>query len=185
MNPEIQELESILGTLLQVVQETLQSGEVLTDEIQDQIAQVITGLTTEIQNLSQAQDQQGEGGIQTPPSEPPTPPPSGPSIPTGGPIPELEQAPHESSNINSFRYDPQSRQLYVKFQGRYPQQNGPIYSYNGVPPFIYDVFRRGSLAPRTSGRNAWHTWREGVTPSHGAAMYALIRSGGYPYQRIS
>lgn len=24
-------------------------------------------------------------------------------------------------------------------------------------------------------QNAWHRWRENVTPSHGAAMYALIK----------
>ena len=104
---------------------------------------------------------------------------------TGGNIPKLQQAPHESSNINAFRYNPENQQLFVKFQGKYPQQNGPVYKYEGVPDFIFNVFSRGAVAPKTSGSNQWHTWRKGVTPSHGAAMAALIKNGGYPYQRMS
>ncbi len=76
-------------------------------------------------------------------------------------------------NINA-----QSGKLFVKFQGKYPKQTGPVYSYEGVPKNIYEVFARGAVAPKTSGKNAWHTWKEGVTPSHGAA-------GNYPYQKLS
>lgn len=99
--------------------------------------------------------------------------------------PELEQAPHPSSNINAFRYNPSNGQLFVKFQGKYPANDGPVYAYEGVPKNIFEIFRRGAVAPRTSGSNAWHTWKEGTTPSHGAAMYALIREGNYRYRRLS
>jgi hypothetical protein len=111
-------------------------------------------------------------------------PPSG-TPPTGGNIPPLQPAPHESSNINAFRYNPENQQLFVKFQGKYPQQNGPVYRYEGVPDFIFNVFSRGAVGPKTSGSNGWHTWKKGVTPSHGAAMAALIKNGGYQYQRMS
>ena len=111
-------------------------------------------------------------------------PPSG-APPTGGNIPPLQPAPHESSNINAFRYNPENQQLFVKFQGKYPQQNGPVYRYEGVPDFIFNVFSRGAVGPKTSGSNGWHTWKKGVTPSHGAAMAALIKNGGYQYQRMS
>jgi KTSC domain len=111
-------------------------------------------------------------------------PPSG-TPPTGGNIPPLQPAPHESSNINAFRYNPENQQLFVKFQGKYPQQNGPVYKYEGVPDFIFNVFSRGAVGPKTSGSNGWHTWKKGVTPSHGAAMAALIKNGGYQYTRMS
>lgn len=106
------------------------------------------------------------------------------SPPTGGVVPPLESAPHESSNINAFRYDPKNGKLFVKFQGDFPSQNGPIYSYEGVPANIFDIFRRGAVAPKTSGSNAWHKWKAGVAPSHGASMYALIKQGGYKYTRL-
>lgn len=100
-------------------------------------------------------------------------------------VPELDAAPHPSSNINAFRYDPQSKKLFVKFQDKYPNTNGPVYQYEGVPQFIFDVFSRGAVAPKTSGKNAWHRWRKGKTPSLGAAMYALVKQGGYPYQKVA
>ena len=178
------------------MQEALQSGETLSPEFQDQIAQEITLLTQEIDQIYQGQQQPSiqeqqpnENGI-TPPTpttrETQTTPETGQgSIPTGEQVPELENAPHPSSNISRFRYDPESQQLFVQFLGKYPDANGAIYKYHDVPKFIFDVFARGAVAPKTSGRNKWHTWKEGKTPSHGAAMYALIKSGAYPYQRLS
>lgn len=185
---ELAALESIIDRILQGVQDALQNGETLNDEFQGILAEELTQTTDRIaqlyqtiqsnQELQQAEQEQAAVANEISPPEPPL-------QPTGGHIPPLEQAPHESSNINAFRYEPDSKKLYVKFQGKYPQQNGPVYSYEGVPSFIFDVLKRGSIAPKTSGSNAWHTWKEGVTPSHGAAMYALIKQGNFPYQRLS
>lgn len=102
-----------------------------------------------------------------------------------GAVPELEPGPFPSSNINSFKYDPKSKQLYVKFMGKDSANSGPIYGYENVPGFIFDVFRRGAVGPKTSGQNQYHRWIKGVTPSLGAAMNALVKAGGYPYQRLS
>ena len=181
---ELNQLETLLDELLAGIQEALQSGEILSDEFQGLIAQELEATTQRIDELRAEISQNPEQAEEEPTPEPisPTPPPT---PPTGGNIPPLNPAPHESSNINAFRYDPQTGKLFVKFQGKHPQQNGPVYSYEGVPNYIYDIFRRGAVAPKTSGRNAWHTWKAGVTPSHGASMYALIRGGGYPYQRVS
>ena len=98
---------------------------------------------------------------------------------------ELEPGPYPSSNINAFRYDPDSGRLLVKFHGKDTADSGPIYGYQGVPEHIFDIFRRGAVAPRTSGKNKYHQWYRGVTPSLGASMYALIKQGNYPYQRLS
>lgn len=98
---------------------------------------------------------------------------------------EIPGAPHPSSNINGFRYDPASQKLLVKFMGKDVANAGPVYSYDKVPPYIFDILRRGAIAPKTSGSNKWHTWKEGVTPSHGAAMYALIKAGGFPYRKVA
>ena len=110
------------------------------------------------------------------------------TLPPNGPPPEapqLDQGPFPSSNVNSFKYDPKTKQLYVKFHGTDSAESGPTYLYQGIPQNIYDIFSRGRVAPKTSGSNRYHTWIRGVTPSLGASLYALIREGSYPYQRIS
>lgn len=187
MNPrqELAAIEEVIANILSGMQETIQSGENLSDEFQGQLAELlnlaterITQLNEEIQ-LGDVEDEEKIIADNIPIDEEPV----GGAAPE--PIPPLDPAPHESSNINAFRYEPDKKKLYVKFQGKYPQQNGPIYSYQDVPPYIFDIFRRGSIAPKTSGQNAWHKWKEGVTPSHGASMYALIKAGGFPYQRLS
>lgn len=155
---EIEQLQDILDAILDAIQEMIQSGEELSDELSLLAAEEINFLVSEIDRLSQEQI---------------------------GQINPTEPAPHASSNINGFKYDDKTGQLLVKFQGDYPQQNGPVYSYSDVPKFIFDIFKRGAVAPKTSGKNAWHEWKKGVTPSLGAAMDALIKRGGYQYQRVS
>jgi len=184
-------IEDIKNALREVMQLLVQRGQPLSDELKLKIAQVMEHAATRITQLRQEQkaEQPNEAEtvdealeqisetVQGQPETTSTQPPGG--------IPQLDTAPHESSNINAFRYEPESKRLFVKFQGKYPQQNGPVYSYEDVPRNIFEVFRRGAVAPKTSGKNAWHTWKKGVTPSHGAAMYALIREGGYSYQRLT
>ncbi len=181
---EIQQLESLLDELLRGIQDVLASGEILSDEFQGLIAQELESVTSRIDQL------RAQEPIEPPTQEPeqetistPPTPPINPLPPQG--VPPLTPTPFPSSNINAFRYDPENGQLFVKFQGKFPAQNGPVYSYDKVPPFIFDVFRRGAVGPKTSGANQWHRWREGVTPSHGAAMAALIKQGGYAYRRMS
>ncbi len=182
-----QAIDEIKNALREMMQLLVQRNEPLSDELKLKIAQVmehaanrITELRQGIPTIEEVESEQEQVAEEATPSQEPAS-----QQPTGGQVPSLEPAPHESSNINAFRYQPQTGKLYVKFQGKHPQQNGPVYSYEGVPKNIFEVFRRGAVAPKTSGRNAWHTWKKGVTPSHGAAMYALIREGGYPYQRLS
>ncbi len=100
-------------------------------------------------------------------------------------VPPLDPGPFESSNVNSYKYNPKTGQLFVKFHGKETADSGPVYSYQGIPKGIYDVFNAGRVAPKTSGQNQYHRWIQGVTPSLGASLYALIRQGGYPYQRVS
>lgn len=157
---EVQELENLLAGLLRAIQEVLESGEILSDEFQGELATTLQRLTSRIEELR-----------------------SQTNIPK--PIPELPKAEYPSSNIHAFQYDPKSQKLFIKFQDKYPQTNGPVYQYENVPRFIFEVFRRGAVAPKTSGKNRWHTWKKGVTPSLGAAAYALIKSGGFPYQKVS
>lgn len=97
----------------------------------------------------------------------------------------LQGTPYPSSNINAFKYDPSKKQLVVKFMGKDQANAGPTYSYDNVPEHLVDVFARGAVGPKTTGKNKWHAWFKGRTPSHGAAMAALIKNGGYPYQRVA
>lgn len=110
--------------------------------------------------------------------------------PTGVvPIPpepsNLQPTDHPSSNINAFQYDPKTGQLMVKFMGKDVADAGPTYSYDGVPPYIFDILKRGAVAPKTSGKNKWHRWKKGVTPSHGASMAALVKAGNFPYKKVA
>ena len=182
--PEIENIKNAIRELAQIL---INRTEPLSEGEKKQLAQVLEHAAIRISELRQQEEPlqkeeeevakevaaTGETQQENPPQGP---------LPS---IPQLEEAPHPSSNINAFRYEPESKRLFIKFQDKYPGQNGPVYSYEGVPKNIFDVFSRGAVAPKTSGKNAWHRWRKGVAPSHGAAMYALIREGGFPYQRLS
>jgi hypothetical protein len=186
MNEEA--IESIKNALREVMQLLAARGRPLTQEEKAMLARVMEHAANRIQELRSQESSQTSPTSEEPTPIPGTPPvpPTPPGLPPGNPeIPPLEPAPHESSNINAFRYEPEDQKLYVKFQDKYPGQNGPVYSYEGVPNYIFNIFQRGAVAPKTSGSNAWHTWRAGTTPSHGAAMAALIKAGGFPYQRLT
>lgn len=182
MNPKVEQLENILREFLKGIQVVLESGEVLSDEFQGLIAEQLSFLVDKISQLK-------EEGQSAPPTEPgegvQEPEIEDEQIPPSTPGPQVPQAPHESSNIYGFRYDPESQNLVVKFQDKYPATNGPVYQYQNVPPYIFDIFRRGAIAPKTSGQNAWHRWERDRVPSHGAAMNALLKGGQFPYQKIS
>lgn len=162
-----QQIEELKNALRQVMQMIADRNEPLSEELKTALAQVMEHVANRIQELRQQEARQIEGQV-TPPQGPPP----------------IEPGPFPSSNINGFNYDYDSGKLLVKFQDKYPGTNGAVYAYENVPRFIYDVFRKGAVAPKTSGKNRWHTWRKGVTPSLGAAMYHLIRNGGYSYQRL-
>lgn len=160
---ELQNLQQLLDELLAALSTTLQSGQELSDQHQGLIAEQLEWLTSRIEQL--------QGSVERLPPQPPPEPQLQPSMP--------------SSNINSFSYDDKTGKLLVKFQGDYPQENGPIYSYGGVPKQIFDLFQKGAVPARTDGKNAWGKWWKGKVPSMGASMYTLIKGGQYPYERIS
>ncbi len=188
MNPqqEIDALNAILDAIVNSIEEITASGEELPDELQGILAEEITLTISRISQLLQ------EIQITENPTEPtfPTEPEEEPeNLPGGGgappEIPEIEPAPHESSNVNGFSYDRKNKRLYVQFHGPYPQAAGSTYSYEGVNPGMFDLIRRGAIAPRTSGRNQYHEWISGVTPSHGASVNHILKEGGYQYSRLS
>lgn len=102
-------------------------------------------------------------------------------MPRGEPAQQdgIEHAPLQSSNIYGFRYDPKSGRLLVRFN------SGSVYGYEGVPPAVFKIFESGAIPAKTSGSNKWGKWWRGKIPSTGASFHALIRLGGYPYQRLS
>lgn len=163
MNP--QQLQELLRTLVQAVTEAMQSGEELPDELQGMIADTLANL------MSRIGQQRGEG------QEPPLTPP-------GGHAPDMQEA-MPSSNIEGFAYDDKTGRLMVRFLGKHPNRNGPIYAYQGVPANIADIFMRGAIPAKTNGKNKWGSWFQGKYPSMGAAMAHVIKAGGYSYQRMS
>ncbi len=160
-----QAIEEIKNALREVMQYIVQRGETLGEELKIKLAQVLEHAANRIQELRQEQS----------PVESLKP----------NAIPQLDQGPFESSNVNSFKYDPDNQQLYVKFHGKDSADSGPTYGYQGVPQYIFDIFKRGAIGPKTSGQNQYHRWIKDVTPSLGGTMNALIKAGGFPYQRLS
>lgn len=160
---QIQELKDSLREVLMMISER---GQPVNEDMRLMIVRVMEHVANRIQELRAQEQGQGAPIRPAPPTEPLTP----------GPFP--------SSNINSFDYNYKTGELKVKFHGKDVADAGATYSYSGVPRFIYDVFRQGSVAPKTSGRNKWHSWKKGVTPSLGASMYHLIRDN-YPHQRVA
>lgn len=105
--------------------------------------------------------------------------------PNAGQVPEVPTGQFPSSNVNGFKYDPDSQEMMVQFHGPYPQAAGPIYKYDKVPPYIYDIISRGAIGPKTSGKNQYHEWIKGITPSLGASVNALLKAGNFQYQKVS
>lgn len=162
---ELQELEELLRDLLQAIQLMVDSGEEMSDELQGAAAQTLELLFNRIGELRAGGGGGGIGDI------------------GGGQEPDFESS-MPSSNVEGFAYDPDQQRLYVRFLGKHPDPHGPIYQYEGVPANIFDIFRRGAIPAKTDGRNKWGRWWKGKYPSMGAAMYHLIRAGGFPYQRV-
>lgn len=158
---ELQQAQELLRNLIQAVQEVVASGEQIPDELANQLAEIISALTQKIETL--------KGAAQVPLTQ----------------IEDNLQQAMPSSNVEGFSYDPKNQQLFVRFLGQYPNKNGPIYSYNGVPKEIFELFRRGSVPARTDGKNKWGRWWKGKVPSIGASLYTLIKTANYPYQRMS
>ena len=156
---KIEDLKNAVRTLMEMI---VQRGKPLSPELKAQLQKLLDFVA---KRITQLREEEGQGA-------PPIPEP-------------IPGAPYPSSNINSFKYDPKTGKLLVKFMGKDVADAGPTYKYEGVPPFIVDVFARGAVGPKTTGKNKWHAWFKGVTPSHGAAMNALIKMGGFPYQRVA
>lgn len=163
MNPqeEIALLEDLIDQLLKGIQDVIQSGEILSDEFQGMLAEELDFTTQRIDQLRSQEI---------------------PSIPT--PEPQLGQS-MPSSNISKFGYDEKNGRLLVQFLGKYPDPNGSVYAYGGVPKQIFDLFRMGAVPARTEGKNRWGKWWKGKTPSMGASLYTLIKTANYPYQKLS
>lgn len=162
-----QRIEELKNALRQILAMVTERGQI-SQELRQMIALVTEHVATRIQQLRQEEQEPVEG---MPPNIPPEEPPLNPSM--------------ASSNINSFGYDEDTGRLLVKFQGDYPQENGPIYGYGGVPKQIFDLFKKGAVPARTDGQNRWGKWWKGKVPSMGASLYTLIKEGGYPYERLS
>lgn len=163
-----EQIESIKQAIRELMQYIQKKGS-LSEEEKLSIAQALDHAANRITQLRQEQQaaQQTEQAV-----PPPTPP-------------QEQQGQIPSSNINRFAYDPKTRSLLVKFQGDYPQENGPVYQYSNVPEQVFEVFRRGAIPAKTNGSNRWGRWWRGKSPSLGASFYEAIRQGGYPYQRVA
>jgi hypothetical protein len=61
----------------------------------------------------------------------------------------IPQAGLQSSTVYGFKYSPRNKRLFVKFQG------DGVYKYDNVPPFIFDLFRKGSIPAKTQGSNKY------------------------------
>lgn len=162
-----QQIEEIKNAVQELLQAAAQEGENLSDEMQGILAKALEHAYNRITVLRQEQSQES---------------------PVDQLEPVLKETPMQeampSSNINAFNYDYDNGNLLIKFQGDKGRGQGPVYSYQGVQPYIFDLFKRGAAIAKTSGKNKWGKWWKGKSPSIGAAMHAFIKGGNYPYQKI-
>jgi len=107
------------------------------------------------------------------------------SMPYGETSEGIPKADVNSSNVYGFQYDPRSKSLRVKFNGKDFIEDGPIYEYANVPPFIARMLQQGAIPAKTDGSNRWGAWWKGKSPSLGSSMYSLIKMGGFPYTKLS
>jgi len=154
---ELQNLEQLLNELLDGIQSVIQSGEILSDEFQGVLAEELNYLTSRIDEIRTAQ------------------------TPT---IPSLDKS-MKSSVINAFKYDPKNGNLLVQFKGKFPNEEGSIYSYRGVDPQIFELFKKGAIPAKTTGNNQWGNWWTGKNPSIGSSMNVLLKGLGIPFQRLT
>lgn len=160
---ELALLEQIMDELLLGIQEALQSGERLSDELQNMLAEEIEITVSRIDQL-RAEIQQGQTGqVQRP------------VVPQGMP----------SSNVKGMNYDKKNGNLLVQFLGKHPNQNGPVYQYPNVPPVIAELLQSGAIPARTDGQNKWGKWWKGKVPSAGASVFTLLKNKNAPFQRLS
>lgn len=97
----------------------------------------------------------------------------------------IPEADLNSSNVFGFKYDPRTQKLMVKFNGKDIKRSGPLYQYDGVPPFIAELFMSGAMPAKTKGKNKFGQWFVGKKPSLGSSAHQLLKLGGYNYQRLS
>src|SRR5271166_1362911 len=156
-----QELRALLQEFMQAIQLVMESGEVLSDEFQGQIAQTLSLLMERLEEAEGAQ--------------PPAQAVQKPSVPAG----------RQSSNVKGMDYDPKTGNMLVQFLGKHPNQNGPVYQYPNTPPVIAELLQSGAVPARTDGQNKWGKWWKGKVPSAGASVFTLLKDRGAPYQRLS
>jgi KTSC domain len=166
VNPQeqLQLLEQLMDELINTIQQVVQSGEVLSDEFQSVLAKELEFTFNRIEELK------SQFPVEALPAQ-------------GQKPPEINQG-MPSSNVEGFAYDDKNQRLLVRFLGKYPDRNGPIYGYQGVPKQIFDMFRKGAVPARTDGQNKWGKWWKGKVPSLGASLYTLVKNGPYSYQRL-
>lgn len=164
-----QRINDLKNALREIVQLISSRNEPLSEDLKALLVHVMEHVANRIQQLRQEESQQPVEGL--PPGQNLTQNELEPSMP--------------SSNVEGFSYDKDSERLLVRFLGKYPNKKGPIYAYGGVPSNIFEIFKKGAIPAKTDGKNKWGQWWKGKYPSIGAAMYHVIRGGGYPYQRLS
>ena len=154
---EIEKLQNLLNQLLNGIQIVVQSGEQISDEFQGQLAEELQFLTSRIDELKQEQ------------------------VPI---VPDLDKS-MDSSVINAFKFDPKNGNLLVQFKGKFPNEAGSVYSYGGVGPQIFELFKRGAIPAKTRGKNQWGSWWEGKSPSMGSSMNVLLKQMGLPVTKLT
>ncbi len=165
MNEE--KINALKDALREIVQLIVQRKGPMPEDLKALLVQTMEHVASRIQQL-RAEEQEGVTG----------------GMPPIVNQPEMQEA-MPSSNVFGFNYDYPSKKLHVKFQGNDGVGQGPVYAYEGVEPYIFNLFKRGAAIAKTSGKNRWGEWWRGKSPSIGAAVHQFLIAGNYPYQKVS
>src|SRR5665213_790223 len=120
-----------MNEVIDFLEQLMRQAAELADELSEEEMAEVTRIFAQAVELIQQQEEQ------------PLPTPREP----------LPEAPHESSQINGFAYDPETGKLQVQFHGKYPKAAGAEYEYDDVPPWVFDLFQSCLLYTSPSPRD--------------------------------
>lgn len=211
---ELRQLEDLVDQLVTIMQQSLESGEMFSDEFQGLLARNLEAGTERIQEIRQQLGQE----------TPATPPPDAqllwylsgqredafleylknyPSPSTQN----LLRNPSELERVIQYLHasDPSQRPQEVNgiqqselnsstvwgtaYDPRTQKMKirfngGSEYEYDGIPINIYNAVISGSAEAKTDGQNQYGKWWKFKSPSVGAALNQYVKASGFPYRKI-
>lgn len=209
------EWEELLRELLQGIQQVIESGEELPDELQGALAQTLSNLYDRVEQETQQPQQPVQPQVSNDAQllwilagqQPQAFISYLRSFPTQATSQLLGNPEQLNATIEQLtRMMPQGEPPVIDgiphadlnssniWGANYDQKSGKMrvrfqggaeYEYDGVPANIFNAFIKGNASAKTKGQNQYGRWWPQKNPSLGAAMNQYIKAGKFAYRRVA